>query len=89
MQFITCNDFFSGKAWENDVALNNRNPCVVCGKNCRPTAPSIVVVDGGTGALLATEDEMEAADDPGFMGAYAIGPDCLRQRPELKPAIRK
>ena len=88
MKTISCPDFFSGEAWGNDKALNESNPCVICGKNCRDDAPMLIVMGGGASALAASEDETEAAEDPGYMGSYAIGPDCLRKRPPLKEALR-
>lgn len=75
---------FSGKGHSENQKRSfhlNLDPCVICGRPVRHPKYWLVVVDGGS----AFGDTNSDPNDPGYMGGFPIGPDCLAQHPELKP----
>ena len=60
------------------------NPCVLCGKNVINPAGYLNVAGGGGTFVMP---DYEGDNDPGYMGFHAIGSDCLRRNPELKPYL--
>lgn len=82
---------FSGARYhENAQKAGDLSPCAICGKGVKnvPAAASATVIDGGS----AWGDDQSDQTDPGYMGAYLIGPDCHRRHvvkaPGLTPAPR-
>ena len=60
-------------------------PCIVCGRPVKSANPKMLrIVEGGFHTVLP-EFQAEYDRDPGDMGLYPIGPDCLRRNPHLKP----
>lgn len=66
-------------------------PCVLCGRAINLKYPHHLIHEiSGGGVALHPEDEDEyiaahgSAGDPGDCGGQPIGPDCLKQHPELK-----
>jgi hypothetical protein len=57
-------------------------PCVVCGRPVQRPTHLVECVDGGTDKCV----EPGTADprDPGYMGLFPVGEDCLRKYPELQ-----
>lgn len=66
---------------------DNNQPCIICGKLVKDqnNRYSVHVHNGGT--YLVTEEEAANLNDAGDCGMYPIGPDCLRQHPELRPYV--
>lgn len=62
-------------------------PCVVCGKDVKVGKYWLIEVGGGGTAALPGSPESLDEDDAGFMGEQPIGPDCLKNHPELKPYV--
>jgi hypothetical protein len=65
----------------NQARCGDRIPCVVCGKpiNDQTKAKNIRVGAGGSEFLPP-----DAPVEPGDMGCFPIGNECLRKNPELK-----
>lgn len=64
------------------AATNGLEPCTHCGRGVKAGGGWVtVVVDGG--ATVAHPDSHEASreDDPGFMGAWVLGPSCAKGIP--------
>lgn len=60
--------------------------CYVCGRKLRAVRHWIHVGNGGGWAVTDAE---AAADPGGDLGMQAIGPCCLRARPEMQPFARR
>lgn len=65
-------------------------PCVVCGKGI-PTATAKHWVRVFWGTVVVMPDEARAIidheSDAGDLGFNAVGSDCLRKHPELRPYV--
>lgn len=63
----------------------DRQPCVVCGRPVKAPTFMVECVNGGLDecVLPGTADTTDAA----YMGAFPVGPDCLRRHPELRPFV--
>jgi hypothetical protein len=61
-----------------------KDPCVVCGREVKNPRHYLEVVDGGAYAAVPGSADV---NDAGYVGGLPIGPDCLRQHPELKPYV--
>lgn len=60
-------------------------PCIICGKAVTSKHPKYLrVVEGGSYAVLP-EFQGDYDGDPGDLGFYPIGSECLRNHPELRP----
>ena len=57
----------------------NKNPCTVCG---RKTNLTIGVYVGAGGGVLVHPEDIDKADDGGFMGFYPIGNECIKKVPQ-------
>ena len=53
------------------------SPCVICGKPVKNTKKAHFVNVIGGGSEFGTPDA--DPNDPGFMGAFPVGPECWRQ----------
>lgn len=55
-------------------------PCATCGRGVRPgNGWLVVVIDGG--AHIAAVDSEPDENDPGYMGAWVLGPECGKHVP--------
>ena len=68
-------NLFSEKFHES----GNENPCTVCG---RKTNLTIGVHVGGGGSFIVHPEDIELADDGGFMGFFPIGKECIKKVPK-------
>jgi hypothetical protein len=64
-------------------------PCVVCGKGIKSANYKMVHMFWSTHLVTADEavEIIAREGDGGDMGGYPIGPNCLRQHPELKAYV--
>ncbi|HEY5003439.1 MAG TPA: hypothetical protein VII61_09825 [Ktedonobacteraceae bacterium] len=70
--------------------MRNSLPCVICGKEVTAKNHKEVIMWSGMYLVTAQEVEEKGGIEHGaYMGNYPIGPDCLRQHPEIKPYVVK
>lgn len=63
-------------------------PCCVCGKGIKQQKTQYIrTYYGGVAVSEAEAGELRQTDPNGDTGWYAIGADCLRQHPELRPYL--
>jgi hypothetical protein len=55
------------------------NPCTVCGKK---TNNSLGVLVGRGGATIVHPEDIEKAEDGGYMGWFAVGNECIKKVPK-------
>lgn len=77
------------KDWKDQ---GGTRPCAVCGRNVRPGNGSMIHLHRG-GSVIVTEEEATAlnlaGEEGGDLGGYAIGDNCLRRYPQIRPyAVR-
>lgn len=60
-------------------------PCVVCGRPVSNPKYMVECVNGGVSECVMPETA--DTSDPGYMGFFPVGPDCLKKHPELKPFV--
>lgn len=73
----------------NENANSNDNPCIICGKECKPGS-QMLWAHGGSLEMVVTFEygtELNKTDPGADMGCWPIGPDCLKKNPQLKPFI--
>ena len=68
-------NLFSEKFHES----GNENPCTVCG---RKTNLTIGVHVGGGGSFIVHPEDIELAQDGGWMGFFPIGKECIKKVPQ-------
>lgn len=61
-------------------------PCAVCGRPLQHPRAWVHLVDGGT---QVCDPEAEYHDPAADVGWHPVGPECLRNFPELKPYVLK
>jgi hypothetical protein len=64
-------------------ALQNNDPCCLCGKGCKAAAAYLICVDGSLDLAVRIEDEDRVSSDPGHMGMQPVGSDCARKLRKL------
>jgi hypothetical protein len=57
----------------------SENPCSVCG---RKTNLSIGIQVGGGGGVIVHPEDVELAQDGGWMGFFPIGKECIKKVPQ-------
>jgi len=64
-------------------------PCLVCGRGATRNAVYVRLHGGGNNIVTEAEANQRNAEggEPGDMGAYPVGRDCLRKHPELLPYV--
>ena len=66
-------------------------PCYICAEPIREERIKHMLHIHCGGGVAVTEAEAKAlnasGEEGGDMGCFPIGPDCLRQHPELKPYV--
>lgn len=55
------------------------NPCTVCGKK---TNNFVGVIVGDGGATIVHPEDVDKAQDGGFMGWFAVGTECIKKIPK-------
>ena len=60
--------------------------CIICGRGIKAVAPASVHVHGG-GSLVVTEEEAATMSAAADVGIYPIGPECLKNHPEMKAYV--
>ena len=68
-------NLFSEKFHES----GSENPCTVCG---RKTNLTIGVHVGGGGSFIIHPEDVELAQDGGWMGFFPIGKECIKKVPQ-------
>jgi hypothetical protein len=76
----------SGRSRNMERVKGDATPCVVCGKGIRANKQRYMVHVVNGGGMAALPGEIEDGE-PGEMGWFPIGPDCLRSHPELAPYV--
>lgn len=59
-------------------------PCVVCGKAVHKPETMVYLADGNS-RIISPDEVGDYAD----AGLYAVGADCLKRHPALKPYVVK
>lgn len=64
-------------------------PCIVCGRAVKAARPAMLRIFWGTHIVMDAEAEQIIANEGsgGDLYYYPIGPDCLRNHPEIKPYV--
>lgn len=75
---------------KNQEKMMRDYPCVICGREVKsgPRTRLVRLHYGGQMVVLPDEFEQAERDCPGGdLGAYPIGPDCLKKHPDMKPYV--
>jgi hypothetical protein len=73
---------------KNQEKAGDLPTCVICGRGIKAQSPKMVHLHDG-GSAIVTETEAAELDAAGDMYFYPIGPECLRNHPEIKDYVRK
>lgn len=72
---------------KNYLGVGEYDPCCVCGKAVKAPRTYLHVHAGG--AAVVTEDEARTLPANADLGMQPVGPECLREHPELKPYVQR
>lgn len=78
--------------YKNPVEYNGAlPPCTMCGRPIKAKYPKMLHLYNGGSLIVTTEEAQEFnrtgeySGGSGDMGAFPIGPECLKNYPQLKP----
>jgi len=69
----------------NQRRITTSEFCFICGRDVKNPKHFIHVHEGGR--TIVTEEEAKTLDPSGDMGGFCVGPECIRNHPEIKPYI--
>jgi hypothetical protein len=90
---VPYNDDHHEQTQRTNAYRDGYEPCVVCGRAVNQTKPHWMVRVHYGGDRVVTDAMADRLNEIGFanaeLGGHPIGPDCLKQHPEIKPyAVR-
>ena len=69
--------------WPKEQEYDKGEPCCMCGKTTKFATKYAVCIGGGARTIIHGEDTTLAEEvDNGFMGYYAVGPECRKKLPK-------
>jgi hypothetical protein len=72
----------AGAFGEKYQASQSQNPCIACGRNVSQKNGHIVLIGGGGTDVLHPDDNDQAMNtDPGYMGGFPVGSECIKSVP--------
>lgn len=63
--------------WSKEQTFDNKIRCSCCNREIKTNIRWVEVVDGGRSVIFPNSNPN--INDPGYMGSFPVGPDCVKK----------